>query len=272
MNVYLFLAPSELDVLRYARLGFSVVSAFADPYQHNAPVVMPKVPKISNDAFEAELKRQFQALPAHIQGAFSFANFREKVLPKRPQIEAQMQQRLLAKVPKLPEPKGYASLVWCRFFKRWDNPLLWEYYADAHRGLVLEIDTAHPDFSSSKQVLRPVVYVAERPTADHPLKPFPALFHRAPEYAHEEEIRLIRPLTEAQPAQTEGAYYYPLPVQAVRSVTLGVYAPAATRQWIDQTFRYDLRYKSHCHLYEIRLDPHRFDLHRITLQEAVDEE
>lgn len=39
MKVYLYLHPTQLDVLRYARLHFSAVSDLACPFQNNARAI-----------------------------------------------------------------------------------------------------------------------------------------------------------------------------------------------------------------------------------------
>lgn len=264
MKIYLYLPPTELDSLRHAHLHLVGVNQFLDPYQQNARTIERKLIRISDEAFEQELKRQFQALPAHIQNALSWDSFRQKVHPKRPQIEAQMQKRLAAQARILPDPQTYVSLAFARFFARGNNPLLWEYFADQHRGMVLEFDAAHPEFCPGKQILRPVVYVKARPHVGHAMKPFPALFHRPPEYALQEELCMLRPIDEAkaEQAREEGTHYlYPFAPESLISVTLGANASTETRQWVTDIMRYDIRYKSHCALREVLLDPDEFELH-----------
>ena len=152
-----------------------------------------------------------------------------------------------SKPVQLPNPAAYANLAGISFCARPDNPLAWDRWADQHRGLVLELDTSYPGFNSSQQVLKPVVYSSQRPAADHPVKPFPALFVRPLEYASEEEVRLLRPKAAAKKVQQlkNGAqvYLFPFPPRALLGVTFGANASAAIREQVSNILRYDLKYK-----------------------------
>lgn len=265
MTVFLYLHPRQLDVLRHARLHLTAVADQDDPWQNNARMIQRQSVRISEDEFQQELQRQFKALPASLKGLMSWEDFRQEAQKKRPKIEAQMRKGRQGKPVVLPNPQAYQSLAWGRFFSRPDNPLLWERHADQHRGLVLELDTAFPGFNSKKQVLRPVVYGQPRPQADHPMKPFPALFHRPAEYAAEEEVRLVRPLDEARDSKPlsngQLVHFYPFPPRALMSVTLGVNADAELREQVVRILNYDMKYKPGRPLREVLLDPEQFRLH-----------
>lgn len=265
MKVYLYLNPLQLDVLRHARLHLMSVAEQTDPYQNNARMIQRQSIRISEAEFQQELERQFKALPASLKGLMTWDTFKVEAQKKRPKIEAQMKKGRQGKPTVLPNPQSYQDLAFCRFFSRPDNPLLWERYADQHRGVVLELDTSFPGFNSKKQVLRPVVYGQPRPQADHPMKPFPALFHRPAEYAAEEEIRLVRPLDEAKSnkplANGKLVYFYPFPPRAVMSVTLGVNVSDDTREQVNRILNYDMKYKPGRPLRETLLDPDQFKLH-----------
>lgn len=265
MKVYLYLNPLQLDVLRNARLHLSEVSEVLDPYQNNARMIQRQAIRISEAEFQKEIERQFKSLPAQLKGLMTWEIFQTEAQKKRPKIEQQMKKGRQVKPPVLPNPQAYQDLALARFSSRPDNPLLWERWADQHRGLVLELDTTYPGFNSSKQVLRPVVYGQKRPQADHPLKPFPALFHRPAEYAPEEEIRLIRPLEEARSSKplTNGKliHFYSFPAKAVLSVTLGVNVSEETKEQVSRILSYDVKYKPGRPLRETLLDPDTFKLH-----------
>ncbi|SFC17844.1 Protein of unknown function [Marinospirillum celere] len=265
MKAYLYLTPRQLDVLRHARLHFLAVSEQPDPWQLNARMISRQRVGVSEGEFQKELERQFKALPDQLKGLMTWDAFQKEAVKKRPKIEAQMKKRKQGKPPALPNPKAYDDLGFCRFFTTADNPLLWERYADQHRGIVLEFNTDYPKFNTNKQVLKPVVYSKKRPTADHPMKPFPALFHRAAEYASEEEVRLVRPLSEAKDCKTmsngQQVYFYPFPPRSLVSVTLGVNIAAETREQVERILTYDLKYKPGRTLREVLLDPDEYKLH-----------
>jgi hypothetical protein len=265
MKLYLYLAPRQLDVLRHARLHFMAVKDQLDPWQLNAKMISRQSVRISEGEFQKELERQFKALPEQLKGLMTWEAFQNEAVKKRPKIEAQMKKRKQGKPPVLPNPQAYEELGMCRFFARADNPLLWERHADQHRGVVLEFNSDYPKFNTQKQVLRSVVYGQQRPTADHPMKPFPALFHRAAEYAPEEEIRLIRPLNEAKDSKSlsngQPVYFYPFPPRSIVSVILGVNISAETREQVERILTYDLKYKPGRTLREVLLDPDEYKLH-----------
>jgi len=265
MKVYLYLNPLQLDVLRHARLHLREVKDQPDPYQNNARMIQRQAIRISEAEFQKELQRQFKALPPQLKGLMTWEMFQTEARKKRPKIEQQMKKGRQGKPAVLPNPDTYKELAFARFFARPDNPLLWDRWADKHRGLVLELDTTYPGFNSKKQVLRPVVYGQSRPQADHSMKPFPALFHQPAEYAQEEEIRLIRPIAEAKGSKplTNGnlVHFYSFPPKAIISVTLGVNASEETREQVKRILSYDIKYKPGRPLRETLLDPDTFKLH-----------
>lgn len=265
MKVYLYLNPLQLDILRHARLHLSEVSDLLDPYQNNARMIQRQAMRVSEADFQKELQRQFKGLPAQLKGLMTWEMFQEEAQKKRPKIEQQMKSKRQGKPAVLPNPQAYQDLALARFSARPNNPLLWERWADHHRGLVIELDTSYPGFNSKKQVLRPVIYGQRRPQADHPLKPFPALFHRPAEFAAEEEIRLIRPLDEAKSNRplTNGrqVHFYHFPPRAILSITLGVNVSNETREQVSRILSYDVKYKPGRPLRETLLDPETFKLH-----------
>ncbi len=265
MKVYLYLNPLQLDVLRHARLHLSEVSDLLDPYQNNARTIKRQAIRVSEADFQKELQRQFKTLPPQLKGLMTWEMFQTEAQKKRPKIEQQMKKKRQGKPAVLPNPEAYQALAMARFASRPDNPLLWDRWADQHRGLVLELDTSYPGFNSKKQVLRPVVYGQKRPQADHPMKPFPALFHRPAEYAPEEEIRLIRPLEEARNSKPLSSgkliHFYDFPAKAVLSVTLGVNTSDETKEQVSRILSYDVKYKPGRPLRETLLDPDTFKLH-----------
>lgn len=265
MRLFLYLAPQQLDVLRYARLHFLAVGEEDCPYQNNAPIIKQAQPRISEADFQKELKRQFQQLPAQVKGLISWDKFVQGALAKRPQIEAQLKKRIAGKPPQLPNPEVYQQLASLSLSSRPDNPLLWERKAARHQGFVLELDTAHSGFKTKKQLLKPVIYGAERPQADHPKQPFPTLFYKPKEYAAEEEIRLIRPLDEAQGNQTSSngkqVYFYSFSPKSLISLTLGANCTDETKEQLNKILTYDIKYKPGKPLRQVLLDPYNFKLH-----------
>lgn len=265
MRVFLYLTHLQLDVLRYARLHFSAVADDLNPFLTNKGVIKAKQPRVTEADFQAELEQQFKQLPANLKGLISWEKFVQGAKAKRPQIEAQLKKRLAGKQPKLPNPEAYQQLASLSLASRPDNPLLWERWAANHQGLVLELDTSHPSFNIKKQLLRKVSYSNERPQANHPLQPFPALFIKPLAFAAEEEIKLVRPLEEAKNSQTltngKQVYFYSFSPKALVSVTLGANCSVETKDQLTKILTYDVKYKPGKPLRQVKLDPYSFKMH-----------
>ncbi len=270
MKLYLYLSFRHLDVLRNNRLHFSGAVERQDPFEVNRPSVRkaPDQTPISNDDFQAELRRQYAALPEHMQALVTEEYFCEQAAQKRPAIEKQMRQRQQPKVKKLPDPKKLESLAVCRLFKSPDNPVLWERYGDNYRGFVVELDGGHSYFMHPKhkeqpQVLRPVTYSNERPSVKARVQPFPSLFYRGEGWSFEQEVRLVRPKESADKVANAGHqdfYLFNFPPGLVKQVITGCNASPEDRKQLKQLLSVDLRYKK-VKQANLWLDPDLFELH-----------
>lgn len=264
-RLFLYLSPGQLDVLRHVRLHFQPVNAQFDPFEQNAKTIARQSVRITDVEFEAELDRQYKALPPQMAGLVSLDYFKVEARKKRAKIESQMKAKRQGKPPKMPSSAPYEQLIRLRLFERGDNPLLWERYADRHRGLVLEFDMTHPCFRQGKQILKPVQYGQARPRADHPEQPFPALFHQPVEYAAEKSWLLVRPQDEAKAEHTTASgrriALVPFAPQALISVILGAAVDAEVSDQVDRILQYDMRYKPGRTKRQVMLDPDQFKLH-----------
>jgi len=270
MKLYLYLSFRHLDVLRNSRLHFVGAVERQDPFEINRPTIGKAADKvaISEDDFRAELRRQYAALPEHMQALVDEDYFCQQLKQKRPAIEKQMRQRQQPKTKQLPDAKKLAPLALCRLFKSPVNPVLWERFGDNYRGFVVELDTKHPYFAESRykeqpQVLRQVSYGIDRPSVKARIQPFPALFYRPEGYQSEQEFRLVRPkeIADKTVALNErDFYFYNFPPAAVKRVIVGCNASDKERKGLKQFLSADTRYKkvALCNLW---LDPDLFSLH-----------
>lgn len=150
-----------------------------------------------------------------------------------------------------------------------DNLLMWAHYADEHRGLAVELDAddtlfnSHADSRAEFQLKRPVRYTAERPQipeSDEIL--FEHFFTKSPEWAYEEEFRIVRRLNssvkkiESDPMPV---HLFELPPSAIRRVIFGARVPPAQRASLIAETNI-LPALSHVGYWEAVIDPHRFKL------------
>ncbi len=264
-KLYVYLSPARLDVLRHAHLHFTAISQWSDPYLDNAPMVAQQAVQVTQAQYQATLKKQFDALPPSLKGLMTWESFQQQAEKKREAIEADIRQRLKPTPVEFPDPSGYIGLGGARLFAKADNPLLWERYADRHRGVVLEFHQSMLVPSGAKHLLRPVIYCQERPQRRHPIQPFPALFHRPTVYASEEEWRLIRPMSDAKALKTlkngDEVGFFSFSPKALSSVIFGALCPPETREQVTRILQYNLLYKPGRTLREVRLDPVSYRLH-----------
>lgn len=255
MKLYLYLSFRHLDVLRNNRLHFIGAAERNDPFENNRPA-MSKTPDhvpVSEEDFKAELRRQYTALPEHMQALVDEEYFYNQLRQKRPAIEKQMRDRKRPGGGKkqLPDPTKLAPLALCRLFRSPVNPIIWERYGDQYSGFVIELDTRHPYFSGNRykaqpQVLKPVSYSSDRPSVKARTQPFPALFYRPQPFEAEQEYRLVRARSTCDKETTLNGktfFFYNFPPSVISRVIIGCNASDEDRKALMQLLSADLRYK-----------------------------
>ena len=256
MILYGYFPFDRLDVLRNCVLPFEAVCTRDDPFELNRPAAPSPEAQgpITRREFDAEVRRQYEALPDHLQAMLPFNAFRDHahqdVTKKAAFIQAIRQRR--SPRPKLPTAEAYRALAVCNLYASATNPVLWERHADLHRGFVVGFDSRHESFSAANyrerpQALGQVRYSNERPTADGPGQPFPALFHQPVQWAHEQAWRLIRPIAAGKPDPQGGAgrYLYKFPATSVKAVVVGASADPQRVEELGHFLANDMRLKRH---------------------------
>lgn len=130
------------------------------------------------------------------------------------------------------------------FTRKAANLLMWAHYANNHEGICIEFD-AKAEFFNGKYkdatkriftdepqkdhyqnigVLRNVEYQVERPTYVEPQElehNTDSWFVKSPEWAYEEEARLLLPLELAIHGQDKNLLFYTVSPEMIKSITLG---------------------------------------------------
>lgn len=139
--------------------------------------------------------------------------------------EVARQRQIVERLREIDEEVGIFSLT-----RSHENLLMWAHYADEHRGAVVEIDIAAPEFvapSVSGQEAREVRYSSSRPRLlledEVRFEPF---FTKSPQWAYEEEYRIVRRLKDATEVESTAGDGYPVrvfscPSHCIRSVIVG---------------------------------------------------
>ncbi len=119
-----------------------------------------------------------------------------------------------------------------------DSLLMWAHYANNHNGFVIQFDETHEFFASTShegQVLEltKVEYSAQRPVLSFSSINSPSLYYRkSPEWAYENEWRIIKPLSAARTTLAHPEFprfLFELPPSAVKGVIIGLSVPHSVR-------------------------------------------
>lgn len=119
-----------------------------------------------------------------------------------------------------------------------DSLLMWAHYANNHNGFVVQFDETHEFFAPTTYEgqaleLTKVEYSTERPILSYSTINSPSLYYRkSPEWAYENEWRIIKPLSAARatlPHPEHPRFLFDLPPSAVKGVIVGLSVSQAAR-------------------------------------------
>ncbi len=270
MSLFLYSNDMGLTWLREGRLPFVDAESLMDPFISNISVKEPdQAIPVSEEEFLSELKEQYLGLPDGLSSLMTFEYFQEQASHKRESINARIRQRSQPEAVMV-SAQQRENLTLLRLYERADSPMLWQYYADDNRGLVIELDQTHEFFTAKQyhgdpQLFKPVKYGQERPLRLKQTHPFDPLFYRSDHFANEREWRVMRPagVADKQINKHNSRFYlHRMPVSIIKSVTLGALITKGLKDQLINLLKTDLRYR-HIPIYECRLDPTQYLLHRV---------
>lgn len=270
MSLFLYCSDAGLTWLREGRLPFVDADALMDPFIANTLVKESEgAAPVSEEEYRAELKSQYQALPESLSSLMTFEYFVEQAAHKRDSIETQIRKRSVPDAAALSD-KQRKTLTLLSLYERADNPMLWQYHGDSHRGLVIELDQTHEFFTAKQfrgdpQLFMPVKYAQERPLKLKDTHPFAPLFTRSEQYQNEREWRVLRPVSVADKSlenNGQKVYLHRMPSTVIKSVTLGAMISDGLKQALLNLLQSDLRYR-HIPVFGSFLDATQYQLHRV---------
>ena len=185
-----------------------------------------------------------------------------------------------------PKSNVYSNFGSVSFSNTHTKSLMWSYYADEHRGIVLEFDPNHPFFKEkysssnpSTGKLIPVAYTPERPDLlDNPLD---LIFTKGKEWEHEEEVRMIIPkkmcshfketpngelmrcsddtFREKKSTEENFLYFIKIPPESITSIYLGTRMNSSHIREIHRKILLTPAL-SHIQVFDTRINPNKFAL------------
>jgi hypothetical protein len=269
MGYYKYMVLERLASVRQGRIRFTQPGAFNDPFE--MPAFKAAEARAMRLAGLGGLLTQTNEILAGLsQGQIPAAASVPPISyflgtvpePARGQAKPVPSEQAIDKIRKIDEMFGILSLSMTA-----DNLLLWAHYASEHRGVAVEIDPRDREFnrhiSRSRNFERAgqVRYSAVRPRipeTDEIL--FEHFFVKSPEWAYEQEYRIVRKFESA--VQTIDAkpfpiHLYGLPASAIRRTIFGARVTAEQRSIVINATTADPAF-AHVDFAEAILDPTEF--------------
>jgi hypothetical protein len=234
-SVFKYVTAERLDIILNQRIAFTPPNRFNDLFD-----VRPEVKPVTDAAFlrkhAKEAERKFlKSLPRNqrprnkrqrsgiLRGlrAGAVQHFQGQAQGFAASQEAQLQDEI---------SKVFGILCFSEVSP--DDPddadLMWAYYADSHRGFVIEFDTAHPAIQALGN-LEKVEYLPHRPIYDA-VEAAKGFWRQKPnKWGYEREWRISRLLDECEQRRVKDITIYlsPLSRASIKAVYLGLRSDGA---------------------------------------------
>jgi len=284
MAVYKYLRASTIGVLESGRIRFTQPRYLNDPFE-----LLPHFKELMPESvLERELvhgwpdavRRALASLPPNAVLAFSVADVLSAPWRNRRTLLARLRQQPaldpIAARDRLYEwldgRIGILSLS-----RKADDILMWSHYTGSHRGFVLELDETHEYFHGEHPAnslfgkLLEVTYLERRPhmsAAD--LDQLQLFLAKSSRWAYEDEVRMIRPLEDANEMRTDGEeriHLYDFPGDALMSVICGSLMEPQVQRQVVEVVEQHARY-THVRIDKMVVDETTFQVRRVPIDEV----
>lgn len=251
MGLFKFLGPERIEVLRNCSIRFTQPGAFNDPFEFQPDVTFG----------DDDRKGIPQMAPPGTSSPDIYGAILKGVTSKEAKAR-ELLNRLNGRFGILSLANSPGSLP------------MWAYYAENHKGFVIEFDQSHEFFVhlGGNSALRPVTYSVDRPryamgrlTPEQDLElSRQVMTTKGPQWRHEEEVRIVANLSDGKaiPGKRDPGgfpiFLFDLPPKSIRRVIFGLRMSDDNRREIRRILNED-RY-SHVHIDAAELHDTRFDL------------
>jgi hypothetical protein len=270
MPLYKYLHPDRIDVLRNQCIRFSSPAVFNDPFELKPHLAALATPEFAAAELQRSLPRildeELAKFPTELRSLLPAEELKAYLELQLPSIQKSLEGMTAQMMPlfqdtmarKLEELLGVLCLS-----ESSRSLLMWAYYADSHRGFVVQFDETSPFFDrrvSDKDELRHlrrVTYSSERPSLTlSELEDISVFLVKSIEWEYEVEWRMIMPLADASHVLgtgPEAIHLYSFPASAVTSVILGCRMSEAKRSEIQSLLAESSQY-AHVHCINAEID------------------
>lgn len=268
MGLFKYCGESGLSILKKLELKVTPPNEFNDPFEFN-PVICKRNPQ---EYAKREVKKFIQNRHFFETNKVHFPqckNFREFQVVARANIGV-LTSALTSKSLNVDSKTDVLDMLSESFglicFSADPlQPLMWAHYAASHKGLVIEFDSGDPLFKHESFLK--VDYDPARAEYDITAKDTRAAVEafakrKSPDWAYEQEYRLILNLNLAQRKDIRGQYMYLVPIEPslLKSVTIGLRATDATHEEVMSLAGSPPL--EHLVIYQIETDATQFKLHQ----------
>jgi hypothetical protein len=224
--LYKYVTIQVLRSILEGSIRFTQPSAFNDPFELLPEVVVP------NDEPERQFKCSFDLLASRDPQRDRSL----QVIPDGCGSSDIMSRHIVGRLNQL-------IGILCLSKKR-DSLRMWAHYADQYAGAVIEFDGSHEFFVGQIEV----EYLSERPRRhlnsylDGVRIPISELCAKSNEWADEDEVRIIRPLSQCKiiaedPPRKFPVFVKQIPLEAIKCVILGERTSVADQREIYNCLR-----------------------------------
>lgn len=275
MEVYKFVQPARIDILRNECIRYTPPMDLNDPFEMSVSFtdLMPQadIEKQFSDAIDDIAKNfpmpEFVNDTNHAVRAFveQFVKLnREPTLRNLKAMQGALLRRLKKKFPEMLADSLFSKIGVLSLSESYESLLMWAHYACEHRGFVICLDGSHPVFNERRSPedefghLRKVNYEESKPlTFLSDISGTQALLTKSSEWFYEKEWRVIKSLEGF--TDKCGIYLLPLPADAIKGVILGARMVPQDRDELLDLVRGDARY-NHVWIKEASLQRDKFAL------------
>lgn len=228
--LYVYGGPDLLSSLKRNQLPLVDWRSLGNPWFSDQVGVGNEI-TVSEDQWQAALKRRYLAIPEHLRSAVDFDYFAQQMAARRPELEAD----ILASGELQPDGTfdltRHQGVVALRLLETPLNPLGWQLLGHAHQGVCVGLTRDLPLFqpaSGRPRLLHHVRYTPHRSLTATDSMPFPGWFEDAESMAPLNEWRLVLPRRHAR--ETDAGLALPLPSGSIAELYTGALADAQTVQ------------------------------------------
>lgn len=274
MNLYKYLSPSRIDVIRDCMIRFTQYGDFNDPFELN-----PNIDKIAEESeilklvdrdFVQLIEEEYSKNPI-ISAFISKESFIRLAAGNKEHVKnavVGMERQLVSFLPGMLQTISNSLLGALSLSEIRNHKLMWSHYANEHKGYVIGFNSEHQFFNQKKtdddelRHPRKIAY-REKPPVINLMNTSGAelFFVKSVEWEYESEWRMLMPLSDSSKVierQPYPAHLFDFPIESVTEVILGARISEQDRGVI-QALMNDKRY-GHVKLYQAELDNTSYEI------------